>query len=106
MAINLLKRIKVVSHSNGAGKTGFAREFLANYAHCPNFVNADIIADDSSPQAPASAAIASARAMLGEIEALAKRHADFGFETTLAGRGHLNLIRDLKRRGYGHAGGL
>jgi len=44
--------------------------------------------------------------MLGEIEALAKRHADFGFETTLAGRGHLNLIRDLKRRGYGHAGGL
>jgi predicted ABC-type ATPase len=38
--------------------------------------------------------------MLGEIEALAKQHADFGFETTLAGRGHLNLIRDLKRRGY------
>jgi hypothetical protein len=38
--------------------------------------------------------------MLGEIEALAKQHADFGFETTPAGRGHLNLIRDLKRRGY------
>jgi predicted ABC-type ATPase len=45
MAINLLKRIKVVSHLNGAGKTTFAREFLANYAHCPNFVNANIIAD-------------------------------------------------------------
>jgi hypothetical protein len=28
------------------------------------------------------------------------RHADFGFQTTLAGRGHLNLIRDWKRRGY------
>ena len=35
-----------------------------------------------------------------EIEALAKQHADFGFETTPAGREHLNLIRDLKRRGY------
>ena len=28
------------------------------------------------------------------------QQADFGFETTLAGRGHLNLIRGLKRRGY------
>lgn len=38
--------------------------------------------------------------MLEEIEAFAEQHADFGFETTLAGRGHLNLIRDLKQRGY------
>jgi predicted ABC-type ATPase len=38
--------------------------------------------------------------MLGEIETLAKQQADFGFVTTLAGRGHLNLIRGLKRRGY------
>jgi hypothetical protein len=30
--------------------------------------------------------------MLGEIETLAKQQADFGFETTLAGRGHLDLI--------------
>jgi hypothetical protein len=45
MAINLLKRIKVVSHLNGAGKPALAREFLANYAHRPNFVNAGIIAD-------------------------------------------------------------
>jgi predicted ABC-type ATPase len=35
-----------------------------------------------------------------QIEALAQQPADFGFETTLAGRGHRNLIRGLKRRGY------
>ncbi len=38
--------------------------------------------------------------MIGEIEQYAVRRADFGFETTLSGRTHLNLIRDLKRRGY------
>ena len=40
------------------------------------------------------------RLMLYEIEALAKRRLDFGFETTLSGRSHLALIRDLKKRGY------
>jgi predicted ABC-type ATPase len=92
--------VYIIAGPNGAGKTTFAREFLANYARCPNFVSADIIANRLSPQAPESAAITAAREMLGEIEALAKQHADFAFETTLAGRGHLNLIRDLKRRGY------
>jgi predicted ABC-type ATPase len=89
--------VYIIAGPNGAGKTTFAREFLANYANCPNFVNADIIADRLSLQAPERAAITAAREMLGEIEAPAKPHADFAFETTVAGRGHLNLIRDLKR---------
>jgi predicted ABC-type ATPase len=58
----------IILGPNRAGKTKFAREFLPNYAHCPNFVHADMIADRLSPQAPESAAIAAARAMLGEIE--------------------------------------
>ncbi|HXY24382.1 MAG TPA: hypothetical protein VEI73_07005 [Candidatus Acidoferrum sp.] len=29
-----------------------------------------------------------------------KHRADFGFETTLAGRGHLNLVRRLKELSY------
>ena len=61
--------VYIIAGPNGAGKTTFAREFLANYAHCPNFVNADIIADRLSLQAPESAAITAAREMLGEIEA-------------------------------------
>ena len=47
----------IIAGPNRAGKTTFAREFLPNYAHCPNFVNADMIADRLSPQAPESAAI-------------------------------------------------
>ena len=38
--------------------------------------------------------------MIEEIRLYAERQADFGFETTLSGRTHLNLIRDLRKRGY------
>jgi predicted ABC-type ATPase len=40
------------------------------------------------------------RLMVEEINLLMKRGVDFGFETTLSGRSHLNLIRRLKKRGY------
>ncbi len=92
--------VYVIAGPNGAGKTTFAREFLPSYADCRNFVNADLIAQGVSPFSPAAAAIRSGRLMIGEIEQYAARQADFGFETTLSGRTHLNLIRDLKKRGY------
>jgi len=40
------KKIIVIAGPNGAGKTTFAGEFLPNEAGCPNFVNADLIAQD------------------------------------------------------------
>jgi predicted ABC-type ATPase len=63
-------------------------------------VNADLIAERLSPRAPESAAIASGRLMLKEIELLADQGVDFGFETTLAGRVHLKLLRKLKQKAY------
>ncbi len=38
--------------------------------------------------------------MLEEMEAFARHGDDFGFETTLFGRSHLNVIRGLKQRGF------
>lgn len=38
--------------------------------------------------------------MVEEIRSLASRHLDFGFESTLSGRAHLQLIRELKEVGY------
>lgn len=94
------KRILILAGPNGAGKTTFAREFLPLYANCRNFVNADLIAEGVSPFSPEAAAFRAGRLMLGEIELLATRSVDLGFETTLSGRTHLNLIRDLKKRRY------
>jgi predicted ABC-type ATPase len=38
--------------------------------------------------------------MLEEIEFHASRGEDFGFETTLSGKGHIRVVRGLKKRGY------
>jgi predicted ABC-type ATPase len=48
----------IIAGPNGAGKTTFAREFLSREAGCPDFINADLIAQGLSPFAPEQAAIA------------------------------------------------
>jgi predicted ABC-type ATPase len=78
----------IVAGPNGAGKTTFAKEFLPNYAECLEFVNADLIASGLSPFSPERAAIRAGRLMLKRIHFLADRGTDFGFETTLSGKGY------------------
>lgn len=92
--------VYVVAGPNGAGKTTFAREFLPRYAECKTFINADLIAAGLAPFAPESVALHAGRLVLEEIDRLAAHRMDFGLETTLSGRSYLNLIRDLKKRGY------
>jgi predicted ABC-type ATPase len=92
--------VYIIAGPNGAGKTTFARKFLPSYAHCTNFVNADLIAEGVSPLLPEAVAFRAGRLMLSEIELRARRGEDFGFETTLSGRTQLNVIHDLKQRGY------
>ena len=92
--------VYVIAGPNGAGKTTFAREFLPNYADCRNFINADLIAEGISPFLPEAAAVRAGRLMLEEIRLAMRRGADFGFETTLSGRSHLNLVRQLKKLRY------
>lgn len=90
----------IIAGPNGAGKTTFALEFLPKVAGCTNFVNADLIALGLSPLAPERGWVAASRLFLRELEAhIAKRH-DFGFETTLAGRSYLALIKRLHRDGW------
>jgi predicted ABC-type ATPase len=90
----------IIAGPNGAGKTTFAREFLPNYANCKTFINADLIAEGMAPFSPESAAFRAGRLMLEEIEFHASRGEDFGFETTLSGKGHIRVVRGLKKRGY------
>lgn len=94
------KSVYIVAGPNGAGKTTFAREFLPYYAKCPNFVNADMIALGLSPFEPRAAAIKAGRLVLSRIHDFAALGADFGFETTLSGKTHINLFRLLKKAGY------
>lgn len=93
-------QVYIIAGPNGVGKTTFALKFLPNYADCKNFVNADLIAQGMAPFSPGTAAFAAGRIVLTEIEHLAQRRVDFGFETTLSGRSYINLIGRLKSRGY------
>jgi predicted ABC-type ATPase len=90
----------IIAGPNGAGKTTFATEFLPHYADCRNFINADFLAQGLSPLAPEAAAFRAGMLMLREIHEHMEKGVDFAFESTLAGRSHIRLFRQLKRRGY------
>jgi predicted ABC-type ATPase len=92
--------VYIIAGPNGAGKTTFARKFLPKFANCRVFINADLIAQGLAPFAPERAAFRAGRLMMEEIGAQAERGEDFGFETTLSGKGHLAVVRRLKRRGF------
>lgn len=69
-------------------------------AQCSRFVNADLIAVGLSPLAPERELLAASRLFLGEIEACIAKREDFTFETTLAGRSYLKLVRRLQTAGW------
>lgn len=92
--------VYVIAGPNGAGKTTFAVDFLPKLAGCRNFVNADLIAHGLSPLDVDAVAIDAGRIFLQQIQAqvLAKR--SFAFETTLAGRAYVNLVKNMRLGGY------
>jgi predicted ABC-type ATPase len=90
----------IVAGPNGAGKTTFALEYLLEIAHCTRFVNADLIAAGLSPLAPEREIVVASRLFLSEIQTCIERREDFAFETTLAGRSYLKLVRELRTEGW------
>lgn len=90
----------IIAGPNGAGKTTFALEYLPQVAQCSRFVNADLIAAGLSPLAPERELLAASRLFLREINAAISEREDFAFETTLAGRSYLKLVRRLRAEGW------
>ena len=91
---------RIIAGPNGAGKTTFALEYLPQVARNSRFINVDLIAAGLSPLAIESQLPAASRLFLGEIEAACELRKDFAFETTLAGRGYLNLVRRLRSQAW------
>jgi predicted ABC-type ATPase len=94
------KNVYIIAGPNGSGKTTFAKEFLPKYAQCPNFVNADLIAQGLSPFSPSIVAIKAGKLLLEQIHKFADKDTDFAFETTLAGKGHAAFLKKLKEKNY------
>ncbi|MFH1245148.1 MAG: zeta toxin family protein [Candidatus Omnitrophota bacterium] len=94
------KSVYIIAGPNGSGKTTFAKLFLPYYVHCPNFVNADLIAQGLSPFEPHTAAIKAGKLVLQQIREYARRGVDFAFETALSGKSYTALITGLKDKSY------
>jgi len=90
----------IIAGPNGAGKTTFALRYLPQIAGCRNFVNADLIAYGLSPFDSLSAQYEAGRLFLREIRANIDKRVDFSFETTLAGRSQIGLLKKLRQDGW------
>jgi predicted ABC-type ATPase len=86
----------IIAGPNGAGKTTFALRYLPQIAGCRNFVNADFLAYGLSPLDSLSAQLEAGRLFLQEIRTNIEKRVDFAFETTLAGRSQITLLKKLK----------
>lgn len=90
----------VIAGPNGAGKSTTAPSLLKGTLEVAEFVNADVIAQGLSGFQPESAVFHAGRVMLDRIHYLAKKRANFAFETTLASRTFAPWIADLRKADY------
>ena len=64
------------------------------------FINADNIAKGLSPFNVEGVAIEAARIMLTRMRELITQQVDFAFETTLASKSYISLLKQAKQNGY------
>ena len=69
-------------------------------AHCPDFINVDLIAAGLSPFDPDRAAMQAGRLMLSEIQRRVRKRESFAFETTLSGHVYARMIPEWRVSGY------
>jgi len=94
------KTVVVLAGPNGAGKSTNAAILMPDLIAASAFVNADVIEREITTPDSGSQAIAAGRLMLEEIRRFRAIGASFAFETTLASRTFVPLLRELKTDGY------
>lgn len=100
MADEQKRNLYVIAGCNGAGKTTASFTVLPEMLDCIEFVNADEIAAGLSPFNPEGVAIQAGRLMIERILFLLKEGQTFAFETTLATRSYVKLIKQAQKHGY------
>src|SRR3954471_18269261 len=91
--------LHLVAGPNGSGKTTLVTEVLRPVTHLP-FVNADVIAAETWPDAPADPAYEASAAAARERERLISARSSFITETVFSHPSKLALIELAQRAGY------
>lgn len=95
-----MKELFIIAGPNGAGKTTTAFTLLPNFINVAEYVNADSIAHALFPFHPDKVAIQAGKLMLERIHNLVKQQRNFAFETTLASKSFVQLLKNCKANGY------
>jgi predicted ABC-type ATPase len=95
-----MPNLYIIAGCNGAGKTTASFTILPEILKVREFVNADSIAAGLSPFNVESVAFEAGRIMLQRIQQLMTEKEDFAFETTLATRSYVSLIKQAQTMGY------
>ncbi|MBX2895435.1 MAG: zeta toxin family protein [Cyclobacteriaceae bacterium] len=95
-----MPNLYIIAGCNGAGKTTTSFTVLPEMLNCKEFVNADEIARGLSPFQPEMVSFQAGRIMLSRIKELINSKVDFAFETTLATKSYVSILKDCKRKGY------
>lgn len=95
-----MPNVYIIAGCNGAGKTTASFTILPEILKVREFVNADSIAAGLSPFNVESVAFEAGRIMLQRIQQLMEEKEDFAFETTLATRSYVSLIKTARKIGY------
>ena len=95
------KNVIIIAGPNGSGKTTFVSEYLRD-SEVSVYIGADAIAERlvSSPEEMDSVKIQAGRLFIREIRGLIQSGTDFIVEVTLAGKGFVRTISQLKEAGY------
>ena len=94
------KNLFIIAGCNGAGKTTASFTLLPGILDCREFVNADEIAKGLSPFQPETVAVEAGRIMLRRIRELLDEDKSFAFETTLATRSYIHIVREAIEKDY------
>ena len=95
-----MPKVYIIAGCNGAGKTTASYTILPEVLNCVEFINADNIAKGLSPFNEEGVAIEAARIMLIRIRELIEQGVDFAFETTLASKSYVSLMKEAREVGY------
>lgn len=95
-----MPKVYIIAGCNGAGKTTASYTILPEVLNCVEFINADNIAKGLSPFNVEGVVIEAARIMLIRIRELIEQGVDFAFETTLASKSYVSLMKEAREAGY------
>jgi len=88
----------VIAGPNGSGKSSFTRRM--DFEGRENLLDPDAVARNINAQNPREAAISAARLVLTRTRDYLLRGTSFALETTLSGRGTMQLMAEAQSRGY------